>query len=93
MPYIPSDGNDEAYDRLGQNAKAFFDAWDDESADGEAAISFDAISVAIYRCVTAFRDKYPHADLDEVCRSVEVGLTNAADDWQEPLPQPLRSAR
>ena len=87
MPHIPSNGTDEAYDRLGQSATAFFAAWDEEyaaGADRGNTISFDALGIAIHRCVTAFRDKYPHADLDEVCRSVEVGLTNATDDWHEP---------
>jgi hypothetical protein len=87
MPYIQSRGTDEAYDQLGQSARAFFDAWDAEHALGteRGAISFDALGIAIHRCVTAFRDKYPRADLDDVCRSVEMGLTNATDDWHEPV--------
>jgi hypothetical protein len=87
MPDIPNDRSQEAYERMGQSVAAFLDAWSGEKAgrvaDRGAAISFDALGFAICRCVAVFWQRYPHADLDEVCRAVEMGLTRATDDWNE----------
>ncbi len=87
MSHVPNDRTDDAYDRMGQSVTAFLGAWDAEkaadAADRGASSSLDALGIVIRRCVAVFWDKYPHADLDEVCRSVEVGLTHATDDWHE----------
>jgi len=84
MAQTPSDGTDDAHDLLGRSATALFDAWRDVDAPADAGDAFplDALGEAIYRCVTAFRIKYPDSDLDQVCRSTEMGLTKAIDEWQ-----------
>jgi hypothetical protein len=84
MAQTSSDGIDDAHDLLGRSAMALFDALRDvdERAGAGDTFPLDALGEAIYRCVTAFRIKYPDADVDEVCRSTEMGLTKAIDDWQ-----------
>jgi hypothetical protein len=77
MAQTQSDATDDAQALLGRSATALFDAW----RDGPS-VPLDALGAAIYCCITAFRIKYPDADLDAVCHSTEIGLTRAIDDWQ-----------